>query len=380
MSTSTAKNVDKPADGDKRAATSQVMECLTFETPPPTPEHMKKYRKKHNQVPGMKVIHYGLRDDVIPEVEAPLNTSHDINAVTEMFSEGHHTELGKYIKDKDEINYKRHQMEPLGKSVNLGHTLPDYTKATEFAFGVKSERSEAGTKELVEIDTELKVQQTFSRMPLKESIDAQKEVIQKRDYHYDWKQLGVDPETFIFGKTPKVIVDEEQNECVANSLKFEDTTAGPLNPPRTKPMPEDHIYGLEPRNNDPDHKEWGVSECIHSDVVEKKNVLTRDRPENIIKLSTIYGKRTDEHIPSRLNPDRITSGDLVTPSKYSEMGIHPEEFVKQRPMEDILLIHSKAGYAVKEESVQQIKELIATKHGNVCSLETFKAAMDSLSC
>lgn len=365
------------ATASKPAATSQVQQCLTFETPPPTPEHMKKYRKKHNQIPGIKVIHHGLRDDVIPDVEAPLNTSHDVNEVTRMFSEGHHTELGRYIKDKDEIHYKRHQLEPLGKSMVLGHTLPEYTKDSQFAFGVKSVRSEAGTKELIEVDRTLKVQPTFSRMPLRESIDAQKEVIQKRDYQYDWKALGVDPEQFVFGKTPKVIVDVEQTDSVANSLRFigdEAERNEPLNPIKKKPMPEDFIYGLEPRNNDESNKEWGVSECIHSDVEEKRNVLLRDRPENIVKLSTIYGDRQNAHIPSRLNPDRIKSGDLVNPSK----GIHPEELTKQRDIEQILTIYDKAGYPVKDSLVPQIKALLASNHGNVCNLKTFKAVLDSL--
>ena len=369
MSTNSNQKACKPS------ATSQVQECLTFETPPPTPEHMKKYRKKHNQVPGIKVIHYGLRDDVIPDVEAPLNTSHDVNEVTRMLSEGHHTELGRYIKDKDEIHYKRHQLEPLGKSMDHGHTLPEYTKDSKFAFGVKSERSESGTKELIEINRELKVQPTFSRMPLKESIDAQKEVIQKRDYRYDWKALGVNPESFVFGKAPKVIVDTEQMDSVANSLRFVKEESKPLNPVRKKPMPEDFVYGLEPRNNDENNKEWGVGECIHSDVEENRNILKRDLPENNVKLSTIYGGQ--QHIPSRLNPDRIKSGDLVTPSKYSAMGIHPEEFTKERKIEEILTIYNAAGYPVKEDMVQRITELITTKY-DVCSLETFSAAVNSL--
>lgn len=324
------------------------------------------------------MIHHGLRDDVIPDVEAPLNTSHDVNEVTRMFSEGHHTELGHYIKDKDEIHYKRHQLEPLGKSMDHGHTLPEHTKDSSFAFGVKSERSQSGTKELIEIDSELKVQPTFSRMPLKESIVAQKEVIQKRDYQYDWKALGINPESFVFGKTPKVIVDAELTDSVANSLRFVESEAEknePLNPIRKKPMPEDFVYGLEPRNNDENNREWGVSECVHSDVEEKRNILQRDRPENTVKLSTIYGGQ--QHVPSRLNPDRITSGDLVNPFKYSAMGIHPEEFTKERKIEDILTIYSKAGYPVKEEYVQKIRELMTTKY-DVCSLETFSAAVDSM--
>merc|ERR1712013_741874 len=81
----------------------------TFETPPPTPEKMKKYRKKHNQEPGIKVIHHGLRDQQLPDAShvygvklSDENVASAIPAVTKMFVEGHETELGKYIKEKDE--------------------------------------------------------------------------------------------------------------------------------------------------------------------------------------------------------------------------------------------------------------------------------------
>jgi len=361
----------------KSKPTSQVQQCLTFETPPPTPEHMKKYRKKHNQIPGIKVIHPGLRDDIIPDKEAPLQTSHDVNEVTRMLSEGHHTELGRYIKDKDEIHYKRHKLEPLGKSMDHGLTLPEYTKESTFAFGVKSERSEAGTKELIEIDRELKVQPTFSRMSQRESINAQKEVIQKRDYQYDWKALGVDPETFVFGRARDV--EKEEMESVANALKFsgdEQEKNQPLNPRKTHPMPDDFVYGLEPRNNDENNKDWDVSDCIHSDVEERRNILQRDRPENQVKLASIFGDR--QTIPSRLNPNRITSGDLVNPSKYGAIGIHPEEFAKERQIEDILCIYKQAGYPVASESVSKIKEMIATEFNGVCSLNNFNAVIKKL--
>jgi len=317
----------------------------------------------------MKVIHHGLRDDVVPTVEAPLLTSHCAPEVSQMLSEGHSTELGRYIKEKDEKHYKRHQQEPLGRAMIRGHTLPDATKDSSFAFGVASQRSECGTKELIEIDPALKVQSTFSRLPLRESMNAQKEVNQKRDYHYNWKALGVDPEAFVFGKAPKE--DTERTDTVADSLRFEEaeSTRGAEKP--QAPMPEDFVYGLPPRNND--DGEWGVSECIHSDVEEKRNVLRRDREQ---KQNT--QRVVAPAVPSRLDPNRITSGHLVNPSKYSQIGVHPEDFKQHRSIEDILEIHRKAGYPVADQSIPEIKELLASKYGGVCSLENFDAALQSL--
>merc|ERR1712233_83537 len=102
-----------------------------------------------------------------------------------------------------------------------------------------------------------------------ESIQAQKEVICKRDYFYDWNALKIDPKSKTFGKPPKIIDDDENNhDSVANSLKFvcdETEMNKPLNIIRKNPMSEDFIYGIQTKANE-DNKEWGVKECVHSDI------------------------------------------------------------------------------------------------------------------
>ncbi len=50
----------------KLSGSQAVSKCLQYDTPPATPERMRKYRKKHNQKPGMKVIHHGLIDQKLP--------------------------------------------------------------------------------------------------------------------------------------------------------------------------------------------------------------------------------------------------------------------------------------------------------------------------
>jgi len=375
---------------------TQVSACLTFESPPPTPEHMRKYRKKHNQVPGIKVIHHGLRDQKLPDAShvygvklSEENVQSAVPAVTKMFAEGHETELGQYIKAKDEINYKRHKLEPLGKSTyaaDAQSSLPSHTKHADFKFGQKTERSEAGTKELIEIDPEMAVQPTFASMPREEAMAAQREVIQKRDYHYDWAALGRDPATTVFGKAPRAQPkDASEAECVANSLRFEcseEEMERPLNAAKQKPRPEEFVYGVVTQKAQPteeSEREWGVKQCVHSDVAAKPNVLRRDLPEHRgADLASIYGAKRDEHIPSRLNPKRVTAGNLVNPTRWSEMGVHREHLTEHRDFDAILEMYAKAGFAISADDAAKIKSALDKEHGGVCSLHNFEAALKAL--
>jgi len=361
---------------------------------------MKKYRKKHNQEPGIKVIHHGLRDQQLPDAShvygvklSDENVASAIPAVTKMFVEGHETELGKYIKEKDEKNYKRHQLEPLGKSTYAANSgadskLPAYTSHPDFKFGQKTERSEAGTKELIEIDPEMEVQPTFASMPRAEAMAAQAEVVQKRDYHYDWAALGRDPATTVFGKVPRADpTDASEAECVANALRFptsnSTSTTPPLNAPKTKPKPEDFVYGVvtqKPQPTNEEEREWGVKQCVHSDIESNPNVLRRDLPENQTDLASIYGAEREKHIPSRLNPNRVTAGNLVNPTRWSEMGVHREQLTEHRDFEAVLALYKKAGFPVATETAAKIKSALTEKsvYGGVCSLHNFETALKAL--
>lgn len=338
-----------------------VSQCLTYETPPPTPPKMQKFRKKHNQVPGIKVVHHGLIDQVLPPAShvygvklsdnnpktAPAQT-----AVNKMFSEGHSTELGKYIQSQNEVHYKRHKQQPLGKACDRGYTLPQFTNEDDFAFGVASEKASSGSKELIEINPNAKIPQTFSRMPLTESIAAQKEIVCKRNYNYDWNALHIDPTTNVFGKQPKQIDDDaDKRDSVANSLKFVGDAAAwdmPLNEKRTKPMPEEHIYGIV-NAKDSESTEWGVKECVHSDVEENRRVA---RQGHLKYFEKIYGNQT--HIISRLDPKRVSAKALLNPSN-TEMKVH-------REMDEIVQCCADAGYPVKQEYISKVKAMLDEKY------------------
>jgi len=235
-----------------------------------------------------------------------------------------------------------------------------------------------------EIEPERALQPAFSTMEPREAMAAQRAVVQKRDYHYDWKALGRDPETAVFGKVPRAEPEDESKvECVANSLRFPSSAeelARPLNAATTKPMPEDFVYGVvtQPKHKEEDvaKREWGVAQCVHSDVVAKPNVLRRDLPGNCRKLSSIYGGQ--KHVPSRLNPHRVTAGNLVNPNRWSELGVHREQLAAHRDFDGVLALYAKAGFSVGPETAAKIRSRLDEEYEDVCSIDNFEAVMQKL--
>ena len=191
----------------------------------------------------------------------------------------------------------------------------------------------------------------------------------KRNYFYDWKALNIDPNTKIFGKAPKII-DEDVNkrESVANALKFvadKSEWNKPLNPIRTKPMPNDFVYGLIQKKA---KKEWGVRECVESDIEENRRNLRINHEQYFKK---IYGNH--QNVISRLDPLRVTAKNLLNASNSQlQMKIH-------RDFDEIVKVCADAGYPVKQEYVPKIKTILADKFENVCSVVNFNKALDIVS-
>ena len=84
---------------------------------PGTPEHIKKYRKSHNNQPGMKQVHYGLqgdnsRADNFLYGKKTYQSEHVNTVMQAQNLEG----LAEYYNDVKENQYASHQREPLGKT------------------------------------------------------------------------------------------------------------------------------------------------------------------------------------------------------------------------------------------------------------------------
>ena len=166
---------------------SQVKDCLLYETPPATPPHMIQFRKKHERKPGMRIVHRGLRDQILP----PANHTYGIvgeagassvtDHIRDLWENPHKTEISQYISNQNEIYYSRNKKEPLGKSMKSSTDVPpELLNDPKFSFGLQSAANDVTVKQLLEIDNKMKTPQLFSRMSLEQQQKEEKEVLQKR--------------------------------------------------------------------------------------------------------------------------------------------------------------------------------------------------------
>jgi hypothetical protein len=110
-------------------------QCLQFDERPPTPDHVKKFRRSTYLEPGRRFMHHGVVDDV-----ESLNLGNKIFGVADnKFRDGAAdlirpsplSEMARLNIVKSEKNYKRSQREPLGHSPERNTQLPaKYTQGS----------------------------------------------------------------------------------------------------------------------------------------------------------------------------------------------------------------------------------------------------------
>lgn len=84
---------------------------------PGTPEHLKKYRKSHQNQPGIKQVHPGLYDDApnVTENHAFGKKTYGSEHVDNVMKAQNLAGLADKFNDIKEIKYASQMKEPLGK-------------------------------------------------------------------------------------------------------------------------------------------------------------------------------------------------------------------------------------------------------------------------
>merc|ERR1719387_3217712 len=123
-----ASSVPDPAGQPSvSAADESTAGCLTVTERPPTPEHVRKYRRSYFAAAGQRVVHPGLIDDMKqldPNAIHGKNTDPSLEPhVDDLMRVGPQTAHEEFINAKDEACYHTAKREPLGKSYNRGHRL-----------------------------------------------------------------------------------------------------------------------------------------------------------------------------------------------------------------------------------------------------------------
>ncbi|XP_030061886.1 EF-hand domain-containing family member B [Microcaecilia unicolor] len=109
-------------------------------------------------------------------------------------------------------------------------------------------------------------------------------------------------------------------------------------------------------------------------------------PTTYYKVGGVPSVRTDIPVPRvRRFTDRISYGDeanvfgLLSPSIFSQKGIHESDFFESRPKEEVAEIFRNIGVNISDDTFEAVWKLAAQRHpkGEVC-VETFRNVLDEI--
>ena len=142
--------------GVSTLSTDSVSSCFQMPTSeqagPGTPPHLKKYRKSHQNQPGIKQIHPGVFDDKLKvgENHSFGNKLAGSDHVTDVIQSQNLAGLAARFNDIKELNYASNLREPLAKGFERHYEWPQEVNKG-YVFGVPTVSSYS-TKELVNPD------------------------------------------------------------------------------------------------------------------------------------------------------------------------------------------------------------------------------------
>ena len=142
-----------PARSPARAAPPQLTRrcvcqaCLDYPEPPPTAEGIKIWRKSLKNEPGKIVHHPGQLGDLQPDGLTYGRLNYKDASTTDLMNWEPSSEMLAMMRDKQESIYASTKAEPLGRSMDRGHVLPQHMSSDSFAFGKPGDRANGGSKE-----------------------------------------------------------------------------------------------------------------------------------------------------------------------------------------------------------------------------------------
>lgn len=388
---------------------SSTAECLTGDTRPPTPPELRKFRKSAFK-PGERVIHRGQADDLHRQMEqrsrlpasqqAFGSAAKESTHVSDVFAHGPQDEVSAIKSSHAESKFRLTNV-PIGKPRPTGVPLPEEVTSGNFTFGIKANTSEPA-KELLfpqdngeELHPEVYIKSHGSYKPGAQT---------KRNY--DWSQTGINPHEHTFGKT-EVLAGESAADCIAqpkrNTMRVVSKAQVDYMTAKVRTIGKPTSYG---NHTDPDRTfgqrsdakiapgEWNAADCIRGDYGmdddPKLGKSTRKGMRNVTTETRAFGCPTirDDVVPpkNRSVSDSQNYGtdanaaDLLFPSQFSAIGVHDEDFTKQRPPSTIRKIFANIGQKYTDDEFVRVWWRAATagdiNGDGIVSVTEFSRAAD----
>eukprot|EP00591_Stephanopyxis_turris_P006111 CAMPEP_0195522504 /NCGR_PEP_ID=MMETSP0794_2-20130614/20739_1 /TAXON_ID=515487 /ORGANISM="Stephanopyxis turris, Strain CCMP 815" /LENGTH=447 /DNA_ID=CAMNT_0040652275 /DNA_START=52 /DNA_END=1395 /DNA_ORIENTATION=+ len=410
-------HLNKPGRDRLRAAgsssvnnRSSTADCMAADDRPATPPELRKFRKSAF-LPGERVIHRGQVDDLHRQMaerdqlpasqQAFGSAAKESSHVQDVFAHGPQTEVAEIKSQFAETKF-RHTNVPIGKPRPSTQTLPAHLKNnSDYSFGVKCNVSQPA-KELLfpqdngdDLHPEVYIKSHGSYEPGAQT---------KRNY--DWSSTGVNPNDYVFGKNESVdgdsaaacisqptratirVVSKAQKDYMTAKVRYigKPTSYG-------NHKDKDRTFGLP---SDPKAKpgNWNAGDCIRGDYGmdddPKLGKATRKGARNLTTETRAFGCPTirDDVAPpkNRSVSDSQNYGndpqahELLFPSQFSAIGVHDEDFTKQRPPSTIRKIFANIGRSFTDDEFVRVWWRAATagdiNGDGIVSVKEFSNAAD----
>lgn len=356
---------------------------LHFETPP-TPERIKLFRRSYNEAPGRRVLHPGIEFDWDRTKVQDLNTHRfgrkaqraTAEGVGKLMSVARTTELSSHVNSKAEECYKSTKREPLGKPMARPYVVPAKCNAPGFMFGIASERAEdESAAALVRPSDDVAkahIKSSFLRRGTTEGDAADRIEQRPTDRHYNWNQIGVNPDTHSFGFCPE---KKDEGGVAAALTGASDITLGQDSEYRRKhafrlgqgkvkegriaELPSEHRYGRPKTEAD----KWGAADCLGGMYSKKEQEPDSDlgksrrrikcnleAPEDSSRVFGVPSTRSDLEAPEVPSvADMInygnepTGGGLLYPERFAyTKGVTVDDFGKKRSAGEMRTVFASA--------------------------------------
>jgi len=361
---------------------------------PTTPPEIKKYRKSTIHEPGVIVHHYGLADDTVP-LDRPFGIKIEKNDTAEgVMKTFPASELMQWRLERQEDIYESSKREPLGKSYNRGHVLPE-GMGTERPFGTtigavaKSLRPEA--KELIfplESVEDLKDSKAHAQYVTTHNAYAPAE---QRRRNYDWAASGIDPFDQTFGLVEKdpymhgvakalnPLVDENNKDSATIVRKriedFKMTNNDELG--RVRNLGHDqstaapgHVYGVPSRR----FEEWGARRLLKGDYPDEEQAPDPDLGKSLRKgyrnmpqaqdkvrsfgvpsiRTDIPGRKVKSVADNNNYGNEPDAASLIYPAGGAERGVVEADYLLPRSKEELAKFYFDAGLAMDKDEFDAI--------------------------
>lgn len=373
----------RAAGSSSVANRSTTADCLVEEERPPTPPELGKFRRSYFK-PGERTIHRGQVDDlrrIIAErekqpasLQAFGSLQKESEHVQDLFIQGQYNEVQKIKNAHGEAHYRLTNV-PIGVPRPSKTDVPERVKAEGFVFGNKAASSEPAKNLLFPEDPG---EDLHPEVYIKSHGSLQPGAQTK--HNYDWSKTGIDPHTHYFGKSDK-IHGESAADCITQKKR---TTMRVISKSQKDYMTakfkyigrpisygihtdKDRTFGLK---SDPNSKpgDWGAGDCIRGDYGNdddpKLGRCTRKGLRNVTTTTKAFGRPTIRDEGPR--PKNISIADnqnygadasaseLLFPSQYASIGVHDEDFCKQRPPSTIRKIFANIGKVYTDDEFMRI--------------------------